>query len=40
MFQRIGAAAYKNDLSNTIALCQALGHPKKNSRAFMWQAPT
>lgn len=28
MFQRIGAAALKNDLSNTIALCEALGNPQ------------
>jgi dihydrofolate synthase/folylpolyglutamate synthase len=27
MFQRIGAAALKPDLSNTIKLCQALGDP-------------
>jgi dihydrofolate synthase/folylpolyglutamate synthase len=28
MFQRVGAAAYKNDLANTIALCEALGNPQ------------
>ncbi len=28
MFHRIGAAAYKNDLSNTIALCDYLGNPQ------------
>jgi dihydrofolate synthase/folylpolyglutamate synthase len=28
MFQRIGAAAYKADLSNTIALCEILGNPQ------------
>ncbi|RAV98000.1 bifunctional folylpolyglutamate synthase/dihydrofolate synthase [Pseudochryseolinea flava] len=28
MFQRIGAAALKNDLSNTIRLCDALGNPQ------------
>ncbi|MFM9945452.1 MAG: bifunctional folylpolyglutamate synthase/dihydrofolate synthase [Bacteroidia bacterium] len=28
MFHRIGAAAYKNDLSNTIALCKSLGNPE------------
>jgi len=28
MFQRIGAAAYKADLSNTIALCELLGNPE------------
>ncbi|MBI9034513.1 MAG: bifunctional folylpolyglutamate synthase/dihydrofolate synthase [Bacteroidales bacterium] len=30
MFQRIGGAAYKADLSNTIALCELLGNPQKN----------
>lgn len=29
MFQRIGAAAYKADLSNTLALCKAAGNPEK-----------
>jgi dihydrofolate synthase / folylpolyglutamate synthase len=29
MFQRIGAAAFKKDLSNTIALCAHLGQPEK-----------
>lgn len=28
MFHRIGAAAYKNNLTNTIALCNALGNPE------------
>ncbi|MEJ1239947.1 folylpolyglutamate synthase/dihydrofolate synthase family protein [Chryseolinea sp. T2] len=28
MFQRIGAAALKHDLSNTIRLCEALGNPQ------------
>jgi dihydrofolate synthase / folylpolyglutamate synthase len=28
MFQRIGAAAYKADLSNTVALCETLGNPQ------------
>ncbi|MBN8575899.1 MAG: bifunctional folylpolyglutamate synthase/dihydrofolate synthase [Cytophagales bacterium] len=27
MYQRIGATAFKNDLTNTIALCNALGNP-------------
>jgi len=27
-FQRVGAAAYKADLTNTIALCEALGNPQ------------
>ncbi|MBS1680659.1 MAG: bifunctional folylpolyglutamate synthase/dihydrofolate synthase [Bacteroidetes bacterium] len=33
MFQRVGAAAYKNDLTNTVALCAALGHPEKNFKS-------
>lgn len=32
MFQRIGAAAFKKDLGNTQALCQALGNPEKGLR--------
>ena len=28
MYHRIGAAAYKNDLTNTIALCNALDNPQ------------
>ncbi len=28
MFSRIGAAAYKEDLTNTILLCEALGNPQ------------
>lgn len=28
MFQRIGAAAYKADLKNTIAICKLLGNPE------------
>lgn len=27
IFQRVGAAAYKKDLTNTIALCEVLGNP-------------
>lgn len=27
MFSRVGAAAYKADLTNTVALCEALGNP-------------
>lgn len=34
MFQRIGAAALKNDLSNTIKLCAALGDPQKKFRSI------
>ncbi len=29
MYSRIGAAAFKEDLTNTIALCEALGNPNK-----------
>jgi dihydrofolate synthase/folylpolyglutamate synthase len=29
LFSRIGPAAYKKDLTNTIALCDALDHPEK-----------
>jgi dihydrofolate synthase/folylpolyglutamate synthase len=29
MYQRVGAAAYKADLKNTIKICQALGNPEK-----------
>lgn len=28
MYQRVGAAAYKSDLTNTVALCQVLGNPQ------------
>lgn len=34
MFHRIGAAAYKNDLSNTIALCTHLGNPHLKFRSI------
>lgn len=33
MFHRIGAAAYKADLDNTIALCGKLGNPERNFRS-------
>lgn len=33
MFQRVGGAAYKKDLHNTIALCRALGDPQKGFRS-------
>ena len=33
MFSRIGAAAYKKDLTNTIALCGALGDPQNRFRS-------
>ncbi len=32
MFQRVGAAAYKADLSNTIALCRLIGNPEQKLR--------
>jgi len=32
MFSRIGAAAYKKDLHNTIALCEAIGNPQNQLR--------
>jgi dihydrofolate synthase/folylpolyglutamate synthase len=28
MFQRVGAVAYKKDLTNTLKLCEVLGHPQ------------
>jgi dihydrofolate synthase/folylpolyglutamate synthase len=34
MFHRIGAAAYKADLGNTIALCDILGNPQHNFRSI------
>jgi dihydrofolate synthase / folylpolyglutamate synthase len=34
MFQRIGAAAYKPDLSNTIRLCKALNIPHQNLKCI------
>ncbi len=33
MFQRIGPAAYKADLSNTIELCELLGNPEKSFKS-------
>jgi dihydrofolate synthase/folylpolyglutamate synthase len=33
MFSRIGAAAYKKDLGNTLALCDALGNPHRQFRS-------
>ncbi|HEY0432221.1 MAG TPA: folylpolyglutamate synthase/dihydrofolate synthase family protein [Chitinophagaceae bacterium] len=33
MFSRIGAAAYRKDLHNTIALCTFLDHPEKKFRS-------
>lgn len=34
MFSRIGAAAYKADLHNTIALCKALGNPEQKFKTI------
>ena len=34
MFTRVGAAAYKEDLHNTIALCDALGNPQHSFKAI------
>lgn len=34
MFQRVGASAYKKDLSNTIRLCEALGNPQNAFKAI------
>jgi dihydrofolate synthase/folylpolyglutamate synthase len=34
MFSRIGAAAIKADLTNTIALCEALGHPERKFKSI------
>ncbi len=34
MFSRIGAAAYKNDLTNTIQLCEALGNPQNKFKTI------
>ena len=34
MFSRIGAAAYKKDLINTVALCEILGNPHKKFKSL------
>lgn len=34
MFSRIGAAAYKSDLTNTIRLCESLGNPQTNFKTI------
>lgn len=34
MFQRVGAAALKKDLTNTIALCEALANPQKRFQSI------
>lgn len=33
MFQRVGAVAYKKDLTNTLALCEVLGNPQHKFKA-------
>jgi len=33
MFQRVGAAAFKKDLSNTLALCNHLGNPEQKFKS-------
>ncbi len=34
MFSRIGSAAYKEDLHNTIALCNSIGNPQNNYKTI------
>ena len=34
MFHRIGAAAYKANLDNTLALCEMLGNPEKEFKSI------
>ena len=34
MYQRVGAVAYKADLTNTIALCEALGNPQHTFKSI------
>jgi dihydrofolate synthase/folylpolyglutamate synthase len=34
MFQRVGAAAYKKDLVNTLRLCEILGNPEKKFKSI------
>ncbi len=34
MFQRVGAAAFKKDLTNTLALCRLLGQPQKQFKSI------
>ena len=34
MFSRIGAAAYKEDITNTIILCEALGNPQNKFKSI------
>ncbi|GEO07507.1 bifunctional folylpolyglutamate synthase/dihydrofolate synthase [Segetibacter aerophilus] len=34
MFSRIGAAAFKGDLTNTVRLCEAVGNPQKSFKSI------
>jgi dihydrofolate synthase/folylpolyglutamate synthase len=34
MFSRIGAAAFKKDLTNTLEICEALGNPQKKFKSI------
>jgi dihydrofolate synthase / folylpolyglutamate synthase len=34
MFQRVGASAFKKDLSNTLALCRHLGNPERKFKSI------
>ncbi|HMX39051.1 MAG TPA: Mur ligase family protein [Saprospiraceae bacterium] len=34
MYHRVGVAAYKEDLANTLALCDHLGHPERRFRSI------
>jgi dihydrofolate synthase / folylpolyglutamate synthase len=34
MFQRVGSAAYKKDISNTIKLCDSLGNPQRRFKSI------
>lgn len=34
MYQRVGAAAYKADLNNTLAICKTLGNPEKKLKCI------
>jgi len=34
IFQRVGAVAYKKDLTNTIALCEVLGNPQRSFKTI------
>lgn len=34
MFQRVGASAFKKDLTNTLALCEHLGHPQQHFKSI------